>query len=156
MDPNRIAIDYYFGDLQYWKLPAIAADALDRGFDGPALRQLAGVNNLTLADFDFNIVDSAFREMGVDAPIPSDRARLELAAESAAKALDGRSNVFDEATHIRIRLCHLGEPPQCLKQIVRLSNASRSASRSEWPHLEAELTEAFREFLKLNVRTDGC
>jgi hypothetical protein len=27
-DPNAIAIQYYFGDLQYWKLPGICIDAL--------------------------------------------------------------------------------------------------------------------------------
>jgi hypothetical protein len=27
---------YYFGDLQYWKLPQIAADALEQGHDGDA------------------------------------------------------------------------------------------------------------------------
>jgi hypothetical protein len=151
MDPHRIAIDYYFGDLQYWKLPAIAADALDCGYDGPALRRLAGVSNPTLADFDFKMADSAFREMGVDAPIPGDKASLALAVESATKALNGESNVFDEATYIRIHICHLKEPPECLKQIVSLSKASRNAPRSEWPRLEAELTEAFTQFLKYNV-----
>jgi hypothetical protein len=148
MNPSRIAIDYYFGDLQYWKLPAIAVDALEHGYDGPALRRLAGVDNPTLADFDFKLVDSAFREMGVDAPLPSDKASLLLAVESAKEALNGKSNVFDEATHIRIGICHLKEPPECLKQIVSLSKASRSAPRSEWPRLEAELTQAFTEFLK--------
>jgi hypothetical protein len=39
MDPYRIAVLYYFGELQYWKLPGIAADALEKGHDGPALRR---------------------------------------------------------------------------------------------------------------------
>lgn len=42
-------------------------------------------------------IDSAFLEMGVTAPITRDEARLILAIESASRALDGRSNVFDEA-----------------------------------------------------------
>ena len=33
-DPNAIAIQYYFGDLQYWKLPGICIEALEHGFDG--------------------------------------------------------------------------------------------------------------------------
>src|ERR1700722_5351560 len=118
MDPHRIAIDYYFGDLQYWKLPAIAVDALEHGFDGPALRRLAGVSNPTVADFEFEFVDAAFREMGVDAPISRDKASLFLAVESATRALNGESNVFDEATYIRIHICHLDKPPECLEQIV--------------------------------------
>lgn len=129
----------------------MAADALDLGYDGPALRRLAGISNPTEADFDFKMADSAFREMGVNAPISEDEARLVLAVESVTKALNGKSNVFDEATHIRIHICHLKEPPDCLKRIVGLSRASRDAPRSEWPRLEAELIEAFAQFLQRNV-----
>jgi hypothetical protein len=32
IDPKRIAVEYYFGELQYWKLPSIAATALEEGF----------------------------------------------------------------------------------------------------------------------------
>jgi hypothetical protein len=158
MDPHRIAIDYYFGDLQYWKLPAIAVTALEHGFDGPALRRLAGVSNPTVADFEFESVDAAFREMGVDAPISKDKASLFLAIESATKALNGESNIFDAATHIRIHICHLDEPPEYLKQIVSLSKASRNAPRRDWRRLEAELTKAFAAFLGYsasgNLRSD--
>ena len=45
LDPKQIAVEYYFDDLQYWKLPQIAADALEEGYDGPALRRLAGMAN---------------------------------------------------------------------------------------------------------------
>ena len=39
-DPNEIAIQYYFGKLDSWKLPGIAADALEFGYDGSTLRKL--------------------------------------------------------------------------------------------------------------------
>jgi hypothetical protein len=97
-DPKRIAVEYYFGDLQYWKLPGIATDALVEGYDGPALRRLAALADPAASDFRDEEIDSAFREMGVGAPIARDEARLILAVESAERALDGRSNVFDEAT----------------------------------------------------------
>jgi hypothetical protein len=102
VDSEQLAVLYYFGDLQYWKLPQIAADALEEGYDGPALRSLAGLASLSrhdiqVEDIRANEIDSAFCEMGVTAPITKDQARLVMATESAQKALHGQSNVFDEA-----------------------------------------------------------
>ncbi|UWZ83809.1 hypothetical protein [Occallatibacter riparius] len=79
IDPKKLAVEYYFGDLQYWKLPAIAADALEEGYDGPALRSLGGLASLSTGeiraeDVQPGEIDSAFREMGVDAPISKQRA----------------------------------------------------------------------------------
>ena len=151
-DPNRIAIEYYFGDLQYWKLPGIAANALEEGFDGASIRRLAGLANLGRGgiredDIRPSEVDSAFCEMGVDAPIAEEKARLVLAIESANKAVHGPSNVFDEATYIRIHLCHLSEPPETLRRIVNLSKESMNAPPSQWNRIETDLKDAFAEFL---------
>lgn len=85
--------------------------------------------------------------MGVDAPITKDRARLVLATESAQRALHGRSNVFDEATHIRIHLCELCEPPESLERIVNLSKEATNAPRTQWDRIEADLKDAFTDFL---------
>jgi len=147
-DPHRVAVLYYFGDLTYWHLPQIAADALERGHDGHALRRLAGLTKPVQSDIRQHEVDAAFREMGVAAPISKEEARLILAAESATKAIRGDSNVFDEATHIRIHLCELKDPPQPLRRIVNVSNEARNAQRSEWGKLEQELTDAMSEFLR--------
>ena len=147
IDPMRLAVEYYFGDLQYWKLPGIAADALVEGHDGPALRVLAGLTNPAASDISGREVDSAFCEMGVAAPIARNEALLILAIESAHKALDGRSNVFDEATYVRIHLCKLEDPPDVLKLVVDLSTEAKNAPRSQWRRIESDLEEAFRDFL---------
>jgi len=99
-DPQAIAIRYYFGDLNYWQLPAICVEALERGFDGKALRIIAGLVNPTARDIRQEEINSAFSDMGVNAPIPKEEARLALATEAARRALSGESNVFHEATHI--------------------------------------------------------
>ena len=44
--PQAIAVEYYFGDLSYWQLPAICIQAMEHGFDGRALRAIAGLVNL--------------------------------------------------------------------------------------------------------------
>ena len=147
IDPKNLAVDYYFGDLQYWKFPRIAADALEEGYDGPALRRLAGLANPVSGDIQEDEIDAAFREMGVDAPITEDNARLALAIKSAHKALNGDSNVFDEATYVRIHLCQLSDSPDALKRIVNLSKEARNTPRSQWSRIEADLVDAFEEFL---------
>jgi hypothetical protein len=163
IDCEQLAIQYYFGDLQYWKLPRIAADALEEGYDGPALRTLAGLaiqsdGDIRAEDIAASEVASAFCEMGVNAPITKEQARLVLATESAQKALDGKSDVFDEATHVRIHLCELSEPPECLRRIVNLSKEARNAPRTEWDQIEEELKDAFADFLrcqKIQAPSDG-
>ena len=151
-DPVKLATLYYFGDLGCWKLPKIAADALELGFDGPALRQLAGLQNPVASDIHPADVDLAFREMGVAAPIPKDAARLRLAKEAAIKAISGESNVFDQATHIKIRLCSWTEVPAELRRIVTLSEEAEHAPRSKWQELESELKNAMAEFLRIRDR----
>lgn len=54
VDRERLAVRYYFGELQYWELPP-------------------------------------------------------------QKALHGPSHLFDEATHVRVHLCGLSEPPESLR-----------------------------------------
>jgi hypothetical protein len=49
-NPSRLAGLYYFGDLQYWKHPRIAVDALVNGYDGAALRKLAGLHDVVEMD----------------------------------------------------------------------------------------------------------
>ena len=152
IDPKRVALEYYFGDLSYWKLPGIAADALEEGYDGPALRKLAGMSSLSTGElraesFQSDDVDSAFREMGVDAPIARQEAQLSLAADSAKMALDGQSSVFDEAAHIRIHLCRMSDPPEELRRIVSLSEVASKAPRAKWGRMEGDLKDAFAELL---------
>jgi hypothetical protein len=84
-DPNALAVQYYFGDLQYWKLPQICVEALEHGFDGRTLRILAGLANPVAADIRGDEIEEAFREMEVNAPISKDEARLALAMEAGWK-----------------------------------------------------------------------
>ena len=84
-DPKAIAVQYYFGDLEYWKLPGICIEALEHGFGGRMLRRLSGVVNPAQRDIRQEEIDAAFREMGVNAPIPKNEARLVLATEAAKK-----------------------------------------------------------------------
>lgn len=146
-DPNTLAVQYYFGDLQYWKMPAICIEALEHGFDGRALRRLSGLVNPVERDIRQEEIDSAFREMGVAAPIPKEAAGLALATDAARRALAGETDVFNEATHIRIHICELHQPPAELQPIVDLSEQSEHAPSWEWKKLEKKLRDAMAQFL---------
>jgi hypothetical protein len=146
-DPNKLAVLYYFGELGYWQLPAVFADALEHGFDGRALRRLAGLVKPVESDIRPAEIDSAFREMGVAAPVPKDEARLTLATEAVRRAISGESNVFDEATHIRIYICDLNHAPPELRPIVALSAEAKRAPRRKWKQLEQALRDAMADFL---------
>src|SRR5215469_433956 len=146
-DPKTLAVQYYFGDLQYWKLPGICIEALERGFDGRALRILSGLENPVQSDIRQEEIDAAFREMGVNAPIPKDEARLALATDSAKRVLAGETNVFNEATHIRIHICEWRHAPPELQPIVDLSEKSEHAPSWQWEQLEKQLRDAMAQFL---------
>jgi hypothetical protein len=148
LDPNKLAVLYYFGDLSYWQLPKIAGEALELGFDGPSLRRLAGIVNPVASDIRPEQIDSAFREMGVAAPIAKGEARLALASEAARRATSGETDVFAEATHIRIHVCELHDPPLELQRIVALSEESKHAPREKWKRLEGDLRAALSDFLR--------
>jgi hypothetical protein len=148
-DPQRLAVLYYFGELDYWRMPQIAADALEAGLDGNSLRRLAGLIDPVASDITQAQVDAAFREMGVDAPIPRETAMRTLAVEAAQQALDGKMRVVDAATHIGIYLCGYKEPSEpLLRRICLLSREIRAAPRSDWGPLETELSEAMRALVK--------
>jgi len=151
LTPKQLAIEYYFGDLQYWKLPKIAAQALEEGYDGPALRMLAWINDPKEAEMDHGQIDAAFREMGVtDAPISKERARIAITCQLAQDVSNGYRNVFEAATHLRIHLCEFETPSPELTKLWELAKISKNAPRSKWGELETRLRHAFSEFLRNN------
>ena len=90
-DPKAIAAEWYLGGLNSEDLPKLACDALEQGYDGNRLRQLAGLVKPTKRDVE-GIVDGAFRELGVAAPLSKDEAALFLVrskAEASAKSDTG-------------------------------------------------------------------
>lgn len=152
-DPDAIAVQYYFGDIQYWKLPGICIEALEQGFDGRFLRRLSGLVNPVERDIRQEEIDAAFREMGINAPIPKEKARLVLATDAAKRALAGETNLFNEATHIRIHICELHDAPPELQPIVALSEQAEHAPSWQWKQLENQLRDAMTQFL--NSQTQG-
>jgi hypothetical protein len=146
-NPSRLAALYYFGDLQYWKIPGVAVDALVNGYDGAALRKLAGLNDVVESDLPVGEIDSAFQEMGVAAPISKEDATLILATEAVKDVIAGDGNAFDVATHIRIHLRGSENSIPELHRIVELSVQAMHAPRYKWNALEDDLRVAMSSFI---------
>jgi hypothetical protein len=146
-NPSRLAALYYVGDLQYWKIPGVAVDALVNGYDGAALRGLAGLNDVVESDLPVGEIDSAFQEMGIAAPISKEDATLILATEAVKDVIAGDGNVFDVATHIQIHLCGSENSIPELRRIVELSVQATHAPRYKWNALEGDLRVAMSSFL---------
>jgi len=61
--PDRVAARWYAGKIDESDWPAIAQDALEAGFDGPSLRRLAGLENVSHWEFSKHI-EQALEEIG--------------------------------------------------------------------------------------------
>ena len=112
--------------------------------DSPLLK---GLKDIVESDLPSGAIGSAFREMGVAAPIPKAEAALALATEAVRRVIDGDGNVFDVATHIQIHLCGLESPMPQLRRIAELSVEAKHAPRYRWNALEEDLRAAMSSFL---------
>lgn len=72
-DPQLFAAEWYLGGLDGEDLSRFAREALEQGYDGKNLAQLAVLTKPTKRDVE-GIVDSALRELGVAAPLSTDSA----------------------------------------------------------------------------------
>jgi hypothetical protein len=99
LSPSILAARWLSHDLYGEDMPAIAADLLERGFDSPSLRRLAGEMRIThSADVD-PLVGATFRELGGTWPASEKDAKLiasrQLLVRSfMACAIHGRRRVI--------------------------------------------------------------
>jgi hypothetical protein len=98
-DIKTIAAKWYVGELSGEDMPSIACEALEQGHDGVNLRYLAGLSSPTRRDIQ-KIVDSALKELGVQAPITRHDAALWLASHFADDIVAGRIEPYAGASRI--------------------------------------------------------
>jgi hypothetical protein len=75
IDPHLTAAEWYLGGFDSERLPEIAREAIEHGWDGKNLAQLAALVKPTKRDVE-GLVDGALRELGVAAPLSRDEAAL--------------------------------------------------------------------------------
>jgi len=60
---DEIVVEWCLGDYPPERMPSLATWALEQGFDGPALRNLAGLATATLSN-EAKLTEAALRELG--------------------------------------------------------------------------------------------
>lgn len=102
MKLDTIAAKYRLGLLAPAELPQIGIEALEAGFDTPALRQLAGEDG---NDFDGvkQLFEKALMEIGNDLP-PQDEAALLVARSIAEEVIGGQLDPYEGARRIWSRV----------------------------------------------------
>jgi hypothetical protein len=74
-DPHLTAAEWYLGSFDPERLPEMAREAIELGFDGKNLAQMATLVKPTKQDVE-SLVDGALRELGVNAPLSTEEAAL--------------------------------------------------------------------------------
>jgi len=89
IDPNLIAAEWYLGGMNSERLPEVACEAIEHGYDGNNLVQLAALVKPTKRDVE-GLVDGALRELGVTAPLSTDEAALLILGSVKARTASGK------------------------------------------------------------------
>ena len=97
-DPQLIAARWSLNELPGEEIPPIACHALELGYDGKSLRQLAGLNSPTRRDIE-EIVDGALRELGA-VPIAKRDAARWMAKRVAGEITEGLIEPYQGACRI--------------------------------------------------------
>ena len=83
-------------------MPGIAADLLEKGFDSPSLRRLAGelyVQNR--CDIE-GLVGAMFHELDVVYPLPEQTAKLMISRQIGREVIAGTRNAWEAASYLEI------------------------------------------------------
>jgi len=98
MDLDSIVAEWYLGLYPPEKMPMLAAWALEQGFDGAALRELAGRTNATYSD-ERGLIERALRELGQEPLDLSNAGRL-LATLLCQQIVSGTTSPYQGASRI--------------------------------------------------------
>ena len=100
--PQLLAAKWTCHDIYGEKMPSIAADLLETGYDSPSLRRLAGETQVTCSADVEGLVAKMFHEFSVPYPIPEDEAREILTKQVAREVIAGKLNPWNAAGRTEI------------------------------------------------------
>jgi hypothetical protein len=95
MDLDSVVAEWYLGLYPPEKMPVLALWALEQGFDGPALRELAGRTSATRSD-EGDLIERALRELGKEPLDLSGAGRL-LAILLCQQIVSGKTSPYEGA-----------------------------------------------------------
>ncbi len=103
MDLQLVQARWVLGHIPSAEVPRIAGEALEAGFDTPALRQLAGEKNPIMSDVG-PVFERAFKELGKE-PLARESAGQVIARWWARSILRGDSTPYEGAKAIWSEVC---------------------------------------------------
>lgn len=98
-DPDLFAAKWYCSMVNPEDMPSFAADALEAGFDGPALRRLAGLIKPTSRDIG-TLLDEVLDEIGEIKVRSKEQGIFKLAKTVAQAIVDGQIDPFQGAERL--------------------------------------------------------
>lgn len=144
-----LAARFYLFGWPSEKAPVLACDLLERGYDGRAIRILAGTQNPTERDVAPLLI-SVFRELGIEPMEPMDAA-LCLADEVCRRIVSGLVEPYKGAIFLSRDVASVVTAPWLDEFDVLVTLYEDSDEyKSEYA---ADIREAAREFLAMRART---
>lgn len=104
LSPAIVAARWRSHGLYGEDMPGVAADLLEKGYDTPSLRRLAGEMNVTCSADVEPLAAKVFQELGVKYPLTEKEARLITSRQIAREVIAGRRNAWASATHLEIAI----------------------------------------------------
>ncbi len=98
MDLDSVNAEWYLGLYPPEKMPSLAVWALEQGFDGKALRELASLTSATYSN-EQGLIESALRELGKEPPDLPGAGRI-LATRTCEQIVAGTTSPYDGASRI--------------------------------------------------------
>ncbi|QLH22571.1 hypothetical protein [Streptomyces sp. Rer75] len=143
---RKTAVDLVLGEQSTHELPMLAAEALARGVDSPALRTLAG---LSRADASRELFWQAMAELGFPRPDPETawHHRMRWAAQSL---LRGELSPYDASDQIYWCASHLERSPHATSVTDRFLGLQLAWEelQGQAPAVEDQMREAATALLR--------
>jgi hypothetical protein len=118
-NPDLFVAKWYCSKIGPEDMPRFAADALEAGHDGPALRRLAGLLRPTSAEVG-DLFQRALGEIGTVTILSKEQALLSLSRSTAVDIIGGKLDPI-EGARILARYAMMLNYPPILVEFLQLS-----------------------------------
>jgi hypothetical protein len=143
MELDSVVAEWYLGLYPPEKMPMLAVWGLEQGFDGPALRELAGHTNATRSD-EGELIERALRELGKEPLDVSSAGRL-LTRFLCQRIVSGKMSPYDGAARIWSIYDRCGRPKSLIPFVGFASEWEDDLNHRD--HYEKLIAEAARKLL---------
>lgn len=144
LPPKLFAALWVLSEIRSEDVPEMATSLLERGFDTPALRRLAGEHKPTRADIE-ELVQRTFSELGIATPRDASIARTVLGRHFATEALQRRLDPYDAGE--KLAYLQYWESTPLASQIDSMNFRAEHWNESERAEHLPEMLDLFQNYL---------